>query len=432
MNCFGSDRKVYYHRILAKALEYEKVLIYGAHLVAKELITYLKKRGINNIVGIAVSSKENNPDELCGRKVKLIEDFDRDVHIIFAMPEKYEDEVRRHTEKLGFKSGTFIGLRGISYILGEDIIADYDNANKRFRLIESEKDYTWLDLVDEESGNRFRFPILSRLSREKNLEFICKKDIEKEYSVFMGEYRRINGQEKADKNVKDIPLNIYMVSTAKNQKTERTYIKHPWIREIIAGAVMSDNNVGVLTDDGGDSISEKNQSFAEMTAMYWIWKNSGARDYKGLCHYRRVFELDEHDVNGMISSDIDVVLSSPRIVPGGIGRMFMSDTPVKEDVINNMLQSVNKICGLGAQLKEYLNSMFYYPNNMFIAKEAVFNSYCSWIFPILFEMEKIDRENSIYKTDRHIAFAAELLTSFYFSIHKNDYKISVCDYLFLD
>ena len=49
----------------------------------------------------------------------------------------------------------------------------------------------------------------------------------------------------------------------------------------------------------------------------------------------------------------------------------------------------------------------------------------------MFQMEENDRRNGVVKHDRHIAYSAELLTSFYFAQNKDKYKIAVTDYIFI-
>ena len=47
-------------------------------------------------------------------------------------------------------------------------------------------------------------------------------------------------------------------------------------------------DLGYRGDNEGNNISLKNDSYCEITALYWVWKNLNC-DYIGLCHYRRYF-----------------------------------------------------------------------------------------------------------------------------------------------
>ena len=48
-------------------------------------------------------------------------------------------------------------------------------------------------------------------------------------------------------------------------------------------------DLGYQGDDTGDSISEWNHYYGELTGVYWAWKNETEADIIGICHYRRFF-----------------------------------------------------------------------------------------------------------------------------------------------
>lgn len=50
--------------------------------------------------------------------------------------------------------------------------------------------------------------------------------------------------------------------------------------------------LGYQRDDEGENISAKQPYYAELTAMYWAWKNLKA-DYIGINHYRRYFSKEK-------------------------------------------------------------------------------------------------------------------------------------------
>src|SRR6056297_899620 len=57
---------------------------------------------------------------------------------------------------------------------------------------------------------------------------------------------------------------------------------------VMAGNALKNDHQGMTGDDTGDSISEKNLWFSELTGIYWVWKNT-KQEITGCCHYRRYF-----------------------------------------------------------------------------------------------------------------------------------------------
>lgn len=179
------------------------------------------------------------------------------------------------------------------------------------------------------------------------------------------------------------------------------------------GKSLTDQSISELQDDMGDNISSRNASFCELTGHYWIWKNVIA-DWVGVCHYRRHFELTERDIISIENSEYDVVLPVPLINIPNVSAIYKKDHNVKDwdcmmDVLRQMYPEYYATAEMAFQ------DIYYYGYNMMIARKKIFDSYCSWLFPLLFEIEK--RNSSIHQDkyqSRYIGFLAERLTSLYF------------------
>ena len=89
---------------------------------------------------------------------------------------------------------------------------------------------------------------------------------------------------------------------------EAETIDNPLYVNVRCGAVYDKReNIDMVGDDTGDNISEKRESFSELTVMYWAWKNVEA-DYYGLCHYRRYlsFATQYHEINDLAKNGASV------------------------------------------------------------------------------------------------------------------------------
>lgn len=176
------------------------------------------------------------------------------------------------------------------------------------------------------------------------------------------------------------------------------------------------------TDDTGNNISKKNNIYCELTALYWEWKNLNY-DFLGISHYRRYFSikrkpngyediLNEEQIN-QIFMNYDVIVVKPRRYLTSVRRHYINciKTRKKNHILHLEL------------LKEVLNDIFpkyshsfdlvmskhsSHMLNMFIMKKNDFNSYCGWLFSILFELEKrIEKANVMY--DRIMGALSEFL-----------------------
>lgn len=191
-------------------------------------------------------------------------------------------------------------------------------------------------------------------------------------------------------------------------------------------------NLGYLGDDTGDSISEKNSSYCELTGLYWLWKNVKC-DIIGICHYRRFFVKNEQllkkDNIEQILDNYDIIIPDSRCTEmGNIEKHYeqrhhIEDLYLCGDVIREKCPEYSN--AFEVALKSNLLSM----GNMWITRKKIFDQYCEWLFDILFEVERrIDFSKYDAYQGRVMGFLSERLFRVWllqnsYRIHEEDVKM---------
>lgn len=176
-----------------------------------------------------------------------------------------------------------------------------------------------------------------------------------------------------------------------------------------------------LSDNTGDNIAEKNDSFCELTALYWIWKNTAGQDYVGLFHYRRHMNfsaikretdkwgniryekqdsryLKENALNDAAAAasiaGYDIIL--PEKFPvyrakcgktvaahyANSAHHFIADYETALAAVKEKYPDYAPYCGAVSKA----GSAHF--RNMFIMRRPLFDKYCAWLFTVLFAAEQ--------------------------------------------
>lgn len=207
---------------------------------------------------------------------------------------------------------------------------------------------------------------------------------------------------------------------------------------IQVGKAISSIDLGFQGDDTGDNISDRNDWYAELTAMYWAWKNLKGVDYIGLCHYRRYFNFH---TKGLSYSEYQIVkteeikklnLDLPDVEKGLkhydviLPKFKYYSTNLFRDY--SFIHNSEEIRFLIKVIKQYYPA--YYPAlsqtlkcnkllhyNMYIMSWQQFDSYSSWLFDVLDTLDK--KFKSVHYTPlqrRVFGFMGERLMTTY-AIH---------------
>lgn len=171
----------------------------------------------------------------------------------------------------------------------------------------------------------------------------------------------------------------------------------PMYLPVQVGALGRDP-IGFQRDDEGDNISHLNPYYCELTGLYWGWKNLDT-DYIGLDHYRRHFlgkkkgetsfesVLTTEEAENMLKTT-DIILPKKRHYYIETLGDHYAHTHYKKDLDKTRAIIARLYPQYLSAFDRHLKARSGHMFNMFIMKKQLADAYCSFLFPILKELQK--------------------------------------------
>ena len=191
-----------------------------------------------------------------------------------------------------------------------------------------------------------------------------------------------------------VDVGVYVV-THKDAKLAALPAGYKFIH---AGHARAQKNFGYAGDDSGDNISRLNPFLDEVTALYWIWKNT-SHTHVGLVHYRRFLTDDDTQK----TFDAEKILSAEKILKlldeydiltqrEGITKRSQRDeiilqtgqpdlVRITETIVRSHLARVHPDY-LDA-FDDVINGITLFAATIHITRRNIFNAYCEWLFSFL-------------------------------------------------
>ncbi len=225
-------------------------------------------------------------------------------------------------------------------------------------------------------------------------------------------------------------------------------------------------NNNMIGDDTGANISELNRSFAEITALYWLWKNTSS-PFIGMFQYRRFLSINANTHYPTVAFPSmrfhhlgikhletfskqflrDLELEKKFILPWFATHDILLAEPIKLNTYQQYQEehNIKDLDRALAILKQKYPEMYnfaladinseagFYPANLFITKREILNNYAEWLFSILLPLyDEIKDEVNMRDTEQKLAFAylAERLFTIYFRYQAKYHGLRIKEFPF--
>ena len=337
--------------------------IYGAGIVASSIYTALKSEYNCIPIAFLISERNGNPSDIDGIPVKLLSEWntsDSTMHYIVSVPEPHH--------------GAIAGL-----------------------LCQKKIDYGQIVFIDSCIENKIMGSFYTQSS------------------LFMTTWQLLDLARPS--------VEVFQAKCHLDKPLQNVVVSPGYVCPIQVGTVFADQVITDRCDNEGDNISFKNGNYCELTASYSVWKHSHA-DYKGLCHYRRIFDIDDQQMHELLEKreEWDVILPYPSVHYPNIYRQHCRY--VNEADWAAMLKALKETAPqYYNEFDHIFQKQFFYNYNMLIARREVFDDYCSFLFSVLGRTEELTNPKGWERSDRFAGYLGENLTTLYFMANRDKLKI---------
>ena len=194
---------------------------------------------------------------------------------------------------------------------------------------------------------------------------------------------------------------------------------------IQAGAAIAPS-LGIIGDNTGDNISVKHDMLAELTCLYWGWKNVAA-DYIGLVHYRRYFAgngtagfphiADRQELEDMLFKAPVILPTKRKYYVETIYSQFANAHDVRNlDMAGKVIQ--DKYPQYITAFENIKKRRSGHICNMCIMRKDYMDAYCRWLFDIIFALANRVHEP---QEPRALGFVGERLLDIWLEANKVEY-----------
>ncbi len=210
-------------------------------------------------------------------------------------------------------------------------------------------------------------------------------------------------------------------------------IKNDIIKPVLVDNCFAPINGIELFEDSGDNLAHQSRYWGEASVFYWAYKNQQQADYMGVWAYRRYLNFNSTKFEFCNSPDtilqqnglqypkilghlegFDVILRPIDQLKYGLNLLTHWNSHHPSEAMVMVRQIINEICPayIGAFDDAMARDRVYF-NHHFLARKAIFNRFCQFIMPILFQLGRglALGANQTYtgKQQRILGFVAERL-----------------------